>query len=108
MGTFLFFCTWVIEYRPTHGYSYLFAFLLQTNILSCILYMCGLWFYFSSWLFLCISFCLCRLIASQSATHGVFNIMSHPKTRRTGITCNVVWYLLHTAKAVADSIPAHE
>ena len=54
---------------------------------------------------LSISCCLCILIDSQSAMKGMFNIMLRMNTSWTGIACNMVWYVLRTAKGVSDSIP---
>ena len=68
---------WVIAYVQL---LMLISFLLRTNTLSRIPYMCGLRFLFSIWLFLSIIFCLRSLISSQSAMNGVFNIMSRPRT----------------------------
>ena len=52
------------------------------------------------------SYCLHRLIYSQSDTNGVFNIMSRPKNSWPGVACNMLWYVLHITKTVAAIIPA--
>ena len=49
--------------------------------------------------------CLRFLIYCQSLMKGVFNIMPRPKTSWTGVDCNVVWYMLWVAKALASKIP---
>ena len=103
--TFPLFHTLVIRYGPTYGSSYLFDFWIRTNTLSHILYVCGLRFLFSSWLFLSIIFCLRSLISSHYAMNGVFNIMSRPKTSCPGVSCSVVWYEICTKKAISANIP---
>ena len=78
MVTFPFLHTWVILQGPTYDSSYLFDFLLRTNTLSCIIFVCGLRFLFSS----CFFFYKCfsrHVIASQSAMNGVFNIIPYQK-----------------------------
>ena len=82
----------------------LILFLKRTNTLSCILYVCGLIFLFSSWLFLSIYLWLRRLIAYHSAMNGVFNVVSHQKTSWPSMACSIVWYVLRTAKSVSDNI----
>ena len=37
--------------------------------------------------------------------NGVFNIMSRTNTSYMGMAFNMVWYILHTFKAVDSSIP---
>ena len=63
-----------------YGYSYSFASLLCTNILSHILYVCVLQFLFSSWLFLSIRVFLPCLIDSHTDMNWAFNMMSCPST----------------------------
>ena len=71
-----------------------------------ILYSICVWFkiLFSSWLLLFITYLLRRLLASQSALNGVFNIISCPKTSWPGLDFSVVWYVNYATKAVADNI----
>ena len=45
------------------------------------------------------------LIDYQPEILGVFNILSRINTNCTEMICNVIWYILCTAKAVAASIP---
>ena len=78
---------------------------LRIHNFSPIIYMCGLRFLFSIWLFLSIIIWSSILIAYQSAMNGVFKIMSRPKTIWTGVAYSVIWYVLRTSKSVAASIP---
>ena len=80
-------------------------FFLPTDILCYIIYVCGLLFLFSSWLFLSIAFCLCSLIASQSATNGVFNIMPPPKIIWPVVSCILLWCMIFIARSVFANIP---
>ena len=64
--------------------------------------VCG--FLFLIWLFLSTSSYLLLLLVSKSEMKGVFNIMSRPRTSWTGAACNVVWYVLCTAKSLAARI----
>ena len=81
----------------------MFTFLLRTSTFHA-LYNCAVCDFFVS-IILFISWCLRLLIAYQSVMKGVFNIMSRPNTSWTDMACNVVFYVLHTDKAVADIIP---
>ena len=62
-------------------------------------------FEFSFRFFLSICNCLCLLIYSHSATKGVFNTMPYPNISWPDVVCTMVWYMLHTAKAVSSKIP---
>ena len=97
MGYWIGFHVWILIYV---------RFLLCNNTLSCILYVCALQFWFSTWLLLSVRFCLRCLIASQSVMHGVYNIKSYPKTSCLGVACIIVWCVICTTTAVAANITA--
>ena len=59
----------------------------------------------SFWLFLSISCCLSLLFASHYVIKNLFNIILLPNTSCAGVSYNVVWYVLHTAKVVSAMIP---
>ena len=80
-------------------------FLLCANTLSRILYVCGLQIFIFKLVIFVYYFFLRRLIVPESAMNGVFNIMSRPKTSLSGVACSIVWYVIHTSKAVAANIP---
>ena len=83
--------TWVIGKAPTYRSLYLIAFLLLTNHLFRIKYVCVLRFLFSSCLFLSISFGLCCLIYPQLVMDGVF-ILCHAQKQLAwrGSYCGMV------------------
>ena len=82
----------------------LIRFLKCTDILSCILYVCGLRIFIFKF-FSSINICLRRLIESQSAMNRLFNIMSYHKTSCTGLVYRILWYMFCTAKSLSANIP---
>ena len=82
------------------------SFLLRNSTSYSIIYGCGSFSFLSDWLFLSVSCCLHQLIYYRSAMNELFNIISRINTRCPGMSCNIVWYVLHSEKLVAASIPA--
>ena len=95
-------------YKPVWGITcwngITFAFLSYTSTIIHTLWLCSFLFLYLFWLFLSISYFLNILIDSYSTMKVIFNIMSCTNKICTGVVCNLVYHVLHTAKSVAGSI----
>ena len=97
--------TLVIVQETLYGSLYLFVF-CRALVLSHVLYkfvVC--YFYFCFDYYFSISCCLRLIISSQSAMKGVFKIILHPNTSWPSVACNLVRFVLFTAKSVDARIP---